>query len=103
MHRKYAKDGLVAISVSLDRLEGTAKEKEELLGKVKSFLRSQGADFTNVLLDDNVDLEQKFHFIAPPCYFVFDRQGKWRQFIGDERPVDYEAMEKLVVKLLKEK
>jgi hypothetical protein len=101
MHKKYAKAGLAVISVSLDRLEGSAKEKKELLDTVTAFLRAKGADFTNFLLDDDVDLDKKFHFIAPPCYFVFDRQGKWRQFTGDQGPVDYAGMEKLVVELLK--
>ncbi len=104
MHKKYAKDGLAVISVSLDDLEGTAKEKMEVLEKVRGFLHAQGADFTNFLLEEPVDLDKKFHFFAPPCYFVFDRRGRWYQFRGDEDgPVNYAAMEKLVIALLRER
>jgi hypothetical protein len=103
MHKKYGKDGLQVISVSLDTVEGSAAEKKETTDRVYAFLRDKGADFTNLLLGERVDWDQKFHFIAPPCYFVFDKQGKWRQFLADETPVDYATMEALVVKLLKDK
>jgi len=103
MHRKYAGEGLQVISVSLDTVEGNAAEKKETLVRVNGFLRDQKAVFTNLLLNEHVDWDKKFHFFAPPCYFVFDKQGKWHQFQGDEAPVDYAAMEKLVVKLLREK
>ena len=101
MHKKYARDGLRVISVSLDTLDGSAKEKKETIDRVHAFLREKRADFTNLLLNERVDWDQKFHFIAPPCYFVFDKQGKWYQFLGDDGPVDYAGMEKLIVKLLK--
>ncbi len=94
MHKKYAKDGLVAISVSLDEV----KDKEAAL----KFLESSGAAFTNLLLDDQVDRLAKLHFLAPPCYFVFNRRGQWVQFKGEEGPVDYPGMEKRVVEFLKE-
>jgi hypothetical protein len=100
MHKKYASDGLQVITVSLDTVDGGDKET---LDRVMAFLRASEANFTNVLLTDQVDRPQKFHFVAPPCYFVFDKQGKWHQFKGEEKPIDYEAMEKLVVRLLKEK
>jgi hypothetical protein len=93
MHRKYGKDGLVAISVSLDDV----KDKDVAL----KFLQGQEAGFTNLLLSDTT-WSDKLHFLAPPCYFVFNKQGKWVQFKGEEGPVDYPAMEKLVRELLKE-
>ena len=95
MHRKYGKDGLVAISVSLDEV----KDREVAL----KFLESQGAAFTNLLLSDTVNWSEKLHFFAPPSYFVFNKQGKWVQFKGEEGPVDYPAMEKLVRDFLKER
>jgi len=76
MHKKYAKDGLVAISVSLDEL----KDKEMAL----KFLQSKEAAFTNLLLNDTVNWSEKLHFSAPPCYFVFNRQGKWVQFKAED-------------------
>jgi hypothetical protein len=92
MHKKYGKDGLVAISVNL------GEEKDEAL----KFLLSKEAAFTNLWLNDD-DWQGKLHFVAPPCYFVFNRQGKWVQFKGEESPVDYPGMEKLVREFLKEK
>lgn len=95
MHKKYGKDGLVAISVSLDEV----KDKEV----ARKFLESKQAAFTNLLLNDKVDWPEKLHFFAPPSYFVFNRQGKWVQFKGEEGEIDYSAMEKLVRDFLKEK
>ena len=95
MHKKYAKDGLVAISVSLDGLDN----KDNAL----KFLESKGANFTNLLLNDKVEWLEKFHFSAPPAYFVFNRQGKWVQFKAEDGEINYPAMEKLVVENLKEK
>ena len=95
MHKKYAKDGLVAISVSLDEL----KDKEVAL----KFLQSKEATFTNLLLNDTVDLSEKLHFSAPPCYFVFNRQGKWVQFKAEDGEINYEDMEKRLREFLKER
>ena len=95
MHKKYAKDGLVAISVSLDEL----KDKEMAL----KFLQSKEAAFTNLLLNDTVNWSEKLHFSAPPCYFVFNRQGKWVQFKAEDGEINYADMEKRVREFLKEK
>jgi len=35
-----------------------------------------------------------------PNQYLFDRQGKWAQFDGN---IDHEAVEKQIVKLLREK
>ena len=94
MHKKYAKDGLVAISVSLDEL----KDKEVAL----KFLQSKEAAFTNLLLNDTVNWLEKLHFSAPPCYFVFNRQGKWVQFKAEDGEINYADMEKKVREFLKE-
>src|SRR5437588_8459311 len=103
MHKKYAKDGLQVVSVSLDPLEGTDQEKKETLERVLKFLRAKGATFPNLLLNDNVDRPEKFHFAAPPCYFVFTRKGTWHQFRGDDGDINYADMDRLVVDLLREK
>jgi hypothetical protein len=95
MHKKYAKDGLVAISVSLDEL----KDKDVAL----KFLQSKEATFTNLLLNDKVDWSEKLHFFAPPCYFVFNRQGKWVQFKAEDGEINYGDLEKRVREFLKEK
>jgi hypothetical protein len=101
MHKKYTKDGLAAISVSLDQLSEDPQTKENVL----AFLRKRGAAFTNLLLDERGDLwEKKLRFSAPPCYYVFSRQGKWTMFQPDNDEFDFQAtVEKLVVELLREK
>ncbi len=98
MHKKYAKDGLVALSVSLDSLADDPQAKEHVL----AFLRKQGATFTNLLLDEPLEFwEKKLRFAAPPCYYVFSRQGRWTMIQPEEG--DHDKVEKQVVELLREK
>jgi thiol-disulfide isomerase/thioredoxin len=90
MHRKFAKDGLVAVSVSLDE----PPQREAAL----RFLQSQGAHFTNLLLDvDQETWQEKFHAFGPPLVFVFDKDGKWRQFKYEK---GYAEAEKYVQELM---
>ena len=103
MHKKYAAKGFVVITVALDALIGDEPDKEAP-GRALAFLRAKGAAFTNLYLEDrSVDLEAKFRFSEPPAYYVFNRQGKWTLFKPEDAPVDYKAMEQLIVKLLYEK
>src|SRR5579863_6480737 len=77
LHEKYAKDGLKAVSVSLDFPPDTAE--------VVKFLQSHRAHFANYLLDvDQETWQQKFHTYGPPLVFVFGRDGKWTQFKGEK-------------------
>jgi thiol-disulfide isomerase/thioredoxin len=100
MHKKYSKDGLVALSVSLDPLGEDPGTKDNVL----KFLRAQGADFTNLLLDESIDFwEKKLRFSAPPCYYVFSRQGRWTMLQPENEGFDHKDVEKLVVVLLREK
>jgi hypothetical protein len=93
MHKKYAKDGLAAISVSLDDLKD--KKAEE---RVIEFLRKQKATFTNLILDEKAEVwQKKLKFDGPPCVFVFNREGKPKKF---DAP-DYDEIEKYVDELLK--
>jgi hypothetical protein len=98
LHEKYGKDGLIAISVSLDF--PTTKDKENVL----KFLTKSQASFTNLLLDESQEFwQQKFGFNGPPCVFVFNREGKWTRFIDEKtQPAEdvYPRVEKLVTKLL---
>lgn len=97
MHRKYKKDGLEVISVSLD--DDPAGKKLAL-----EMLKKWGADCTNLLLDEEIDYWQKrLRFIAAPCVFVFNRQGKFVQFTSDSDPVDHKKVDALVEKFLQEK
>src|SRR5437867_3184174 len=102
MHHKYAKQGLAVITVSTDEIEeGKSAEVKEQVLKV---LREKGATFTNVILDEtNEFIQDKLRFIAAPCVYVFNREGKWTQFKSDDAEVKHEVIEKVVVDWLKEK
>ena len=96
MHRELSKSGLVVITVSLDQLS-----QEGVKDEVHAFLRKQGADCTNLLLDEEPDFwQEKLRFVLAPCYYVFDRQGKWTKFNDD---IDYAEMDRLVETLVKGK
>src|SRR5438105_4929805 len=96
MQKKYAGQGLVAISVHVDP-PPDAEVKDEVL----KFLRGQqAAALTNLILDEPTELWQdKLHTNFLPNVFVFSREGKWTQFKTEA--VQYDAIEKLVVQLLK--
>jgi hypothetical protein len=97
MQKKYAKDGVVAVSVSLDN-----PNEEGVQEKVRKYLVSQKATFTNLILDENVELwQKKLKIEGPPCIFVFDKDGKIaKRFDSGE---GYDEVEKLVADLLKKK
>jgi hypothetical protein len=93
MHKKYAKDGLAAVSVSLDD-----PKDQKARQNVLDFLRKQKATFTNLILDEKSEVwQEKLKFDGPPCVFVFDRDGKWKKF---DSP-DYAEIEKYAIGLLK--
>jgi hypothetical protein len=109
MHQQYAKQGLVVISVSLDRLiedDGkpvAAAESAKARAEVEKFLGNNKATFTNLVLEEPMGIwKAKFGFTAPPCLFVFDRRGKWIRFDSETDKIDHDAMEKTIVKLLAE-
>jgi hypothetical protein len=114
MHKKYAKDGLVAISVNLDPLKDPDNGKDEtamVKARALQFLQSRGATNTNLLLDEPQEFWQgKFKIVAVPTVFVFDRQGRWVRFKSDdeslkvdEKTHHYPEVEALVQKLLAQK
>lgn len=96
MHKKYAKDGFAAVSVSLDD-----PKDAQLMANVSKFLKIQNATFTNVVLDEKPEFwQQKLKFDGPPCVFVFNRDGKWTKF---EPFFDYADVEKVVLEYLMKK
>ena len=113
MHRKYAKDGLVVISVNLDPLkDDEGKDKSaEARDNALGFLKSKNATMTNLLLDAPQEVWQtRFDMVGPPTIYVFDRQGRWVRFKSDdeslkveEKTHHYYEVESLVKKLLAEK
>lgn len=83
MHKKLANKGLVVISVSVDEAEDKEKVKS-----ANAFLTSQQSPFVNLLLDEPHEFwSKKLNFTIPPCYFVFDRRGKWMRF----NPSDFDT------------
>ncbi len=101
MQKKYGKEGFATITVCIDDLQELPEAKE----KAPKILKDKGAVATiNLLLDEPFDLwSKKLRFVASPCIYVFDRQGKWTQFSSDKTPIDHDAVEKLVVEALKTK
>jgi hypothetical protein len=101
LHEQYGKDGLVAISVSLDDPRDKDKKDQKVRERkdtVLEFLQKQKAAFTNLILDESQDFwQKKFGFTAPPCVFVFNREGKWKR-VASEDP--YAEAAKLVAEYL---
>ncbi len=105
LHQKYAKDGLVAISVSLDDPKDKNSEPAVLKflrgEKEKSPMSGKKAAFTNLILDESQEFwQKKFRIDGPPSVFVFNREGKWKQF---KEAGHYPEVEQLVVEWLKKK
>lgn len=102
MHRKYAKQGLAVISLSLDDPSDKAAVAE-----AEKFLKSNKAGFTNVLLDENFgDGFEKLNINAIPAVFVFGPDGKeLRRFTMDDpkNQFTYDEVEKAIIALLDSK
>src|SRR5687767_5357452 len=99
MHKKWAKDGLVVLTVSLDENGRNPKVQQDVLRR----LSACGATFTNVILDEDIEWAQK-KLRCPnlPSVYVFNRQGKWKQFTEFDEGDTYQEIDKLVVEWLKE-
>jgi hypothetical protein len=102
MHQKYAKDGLVIVTVDIDPSFG-----RPTLPKIEERVRTKVQDFNlgpliDLILDEPPEvLQDKLHFSSTPTLFVFNRQGQWRQFKEEgEAGIDHKAVEDLVVKFL---
>lgn len=98
MHKKYAKDGLVAMSVSVDEAEKEAT--------ILEWLNKFQATFPNYRLDESYDVwSKKWDVSAQPVVFVFDRLGRRAaKFSPDTKDFTYnEDVEPLVKKLLSAK
>jgi thiol-disulfide isomerase/thioredoxin len=96
LHHKYAKDGLVCISVSVDDID----DKERTL----KFLRSQKATTINYLIDESADVWQKnLDATVPPNAIIFGRDGQRVKRFSAEGPFDYTDVEKAIKPLLDKK
>jgi thiol-disulfide isomerase/thioredoxin len=96
LHRQYAKDGLVCVSVCVDEL----KNREAAL----KFLTKQRADFTHYLLTNRAeDWQDHWNISAIPAAFLY-RDGKLIARFDSDDPdhqFTYEDVDKAVAKLLK--
>jgi hypothetical protein len=96
MHRKYAGEGVICLSVSVDERADRAK--------ALSFLQKQQATFTNYHLDEEIEVwQERFKVKTPGVVFVFDRAGKRAGKLEPDEPDKntYEDVEKLVKQLLR--
>jgi len=104
VQKKYAKDGLVAISVNIDIPED--RDNKQVSENRLKFLNKVRSTIPNLLLDEPKSIWQKLDIEAVPCVFVFDRQGKYYRFGGAfeaPRQAKYKEIEPLLVELLKKK
>jgi hypothetical protein len=102
MQKKHADKGLVVISVSVD-----PPDEKELVAQANGFLRKLNPPFARLHLDEPNEMwSKKLDFNIPPCYFVFDRQGRWTRFRGSDFADEDEllkAMRPVVERLVNEK
>jgi thiol-disulfide isomerase/thioredoxin len=98
LNEKYGTKGFAAVSVSTD----SDPEAADTQAQVLKFLRSRKATFSNLLLNEKEDVwNEKLGNKGVPIVFVFNREGQWVRKYTDD--VDYAAIEKLVLELLKQK
>ena len=81
MHRKYADQGLVAISLSMDEADVPKK-----VAAATKFLKEQKALFTNLILDERLDDGfEKLNLGTIPAVFVYTPDGKeLKRFTQDD-------------------
>lgn len=95
MHQKYADQGLVAISLSMDEADAPKK-----VAAATKFLQGQKATFTNLILDENINTGfDKLDIGSIPAVFVYTPDGKeLKRFTGDDvdKIFTYEQVEAFV-------
>lgn len=103
LQQKYRDQGLVCMSVSLD----LSAYPQDGKARTEKFLIEKKATFPNFLLDEPENVWQtNWKTGGPPIWFVFDRQGRRvGKFTSDnpDNPIDYDAIDKLLVQLLQAK
>jgi thiol-disulfide isomerase/thioredoxin len=96
LQRKYAKEGLVVVAVSVDDVEDP-----EARDRTKAFLQQQQSTCRNLLLAEKPEVwVEKLKMNSIPTMFLFDRQGRLiNRWTGNE--IDLPAIERRIVELLK--
>jgi thiol-disulfide isomerase/thioredoxin len=99
LQRKYAKDGLTVVTVSIDDVSSDPGASQ----RVKMFLQQQQATSRNLLLAENPQVwVQKLKMNSVPSMFLFDREGHLiNRWTGGE--INLGAIEKRITELLAEK
>jgi thiol-disulfide isomerase/thioredoxin len=95
LHEKHAKDGVVCMSVSVDKVTKQPEAKE--------FLQLVGAHFVNYLTELTPWFD-KWSIKAIPAVLVFDREGKLARKFDYDPPANqftYADVEKKVEELLR--
>jgi len=96
MQRKYAAEGLVSMSLTVD-------QGEKAKGAALKFLEKVGSTIPNYWMDEKPQVwAERWGTNGPPVIFVFDRAGRRAgKFMSDpDRPWTVEDIEKLVKELL---
>lgn len=95
MHREFAKDGLVVVSLDVQQSELKSQDR------VLAFLTRQEATFPNYILNDTEEnreaLLAKYAIESSPAVALFDRAGKQVRLPDD---VSDEELERTVKELL---
>ena len=95
LHRKFATQGLVVVSLDVERSEWDEKVK------VLDFLTKQQATFVNLIFKDKAvavdDWKDKNGANATPVFLAWDRAGKRVTLPYPQKP---DAIEKVLVELL---
>jgi len=96
MHKKYVKDGLVCMTVSVDQPEDRDKALQ--------FLKAKGATFPNYFLNEEEAKVWQDHWDVngPPAVFIYGRDGKLaRRFVNDaNNSYEYADVDKFMQKFL---
>jgi len=97
MHKKYARQGLVVVTVALDDASN-----EKVKASLLKFLRNVEATFTNLVLDEKEDVwTKRLGIEGYPAMFVFNRDGKYQKLLAPDIDDELANVEKLVVEWLK--
>jgi len=100
MHQKYGNEGLVCISMTLDKLDSQQEALE--------FLKKENAAFENFLIDEPArgptGWADRWGFANPPAVHVYGRDGKLaKNFVNDtENSFEHSEVEPFVLKLLRD-
>lgn len=100
MHERFATDGLNVVSLSFDDPSDGAALKD-----ARAFLKSQGAEFTHILLDEEFGVGfERFDINTIPAVFLYDPSGREIGRFTIDDPASqftYDGVEEVVAALLK--